>query len=173
MCEMIEADTQTGWLTIMNRWLRRAFETLAPRELPRDKTGTCETCSRSFSYQLVHNGFNDSAHAYCDRCGMTALFSAWSSRSPKDINVGLHGPITRDAEARVDPCECGGKFRGTAGPRCPYCGEPLSAEKAAVYIEGDAPGTRKGWRWQQTWLGLYAMILEHRVVNDPWQSGAG
>ena len=46
-------------------------QTTQPR---RDGTGTCESCGHSFDYMLIHNGFNDSAFAYCDSCGMTALF---------------------------------------------------------------------------------------------------
>jgi hypothetical protein len=42
-----------------------------------DATGNCHACGGLFSYQLIHNGFNDSAHAYCDRYGPTALFSGW------------------------------------------------------------------------------------------------
>jgi hypothetical protein len=139
----------------------------------RDGDGTCKTCNQTFGYMLIHNGFSDSAYAYCDLCGKTALFSAWSPTAPKGIDVGFHGPLRQAVEARVQPCSCGGAFRGSAPPRCPRCGERLSAEQAAEYLERNAPGTAKGWRWQRTWGGLYAIIIEDRVVNDPWIKDAG
>src|SRR6185436_18700846 len=122
----------------------------------RDGTGTCESCAHEFGYMLIHNGFNDTAFGYCDRCGMTAFFGAYSARTPKEIVVGFHGPMTSAAEKLADPYECGRHFRGTTAPRCPHCHETLSAEKAADYIERNAPGTAKGWRWQKSWSGLYA-----------------
>ena len=139
----------------------------------RDGEGMCETCNQAFGHMLVHNGFNDSAYAYCDRCGETALFSAWSPTVQKGMDVGFSGPLKQAAEALVRPCMCGGAFRGSAAPRCPHCGERLSAELAAGYLERDAPGTAKGWRWQRTWSGLYAIIIEDRVLNDPWIKDAG
>lgn len=37
--------------------------------------GQCETCGENFTYQLIHNGLNESAFAYCNRCGCTALLT--------------------------------------------------------------------------------------------------
>jgi hypothetical protein len=137
----------------------------------RDGTGTCEACGHEFGYALIHNGFNESAYAYCDQCGMTALFDGWSTRAPAGIDFGVHGPITPAAEALAAPCICGGRFRGgTAAPRCPQCHVNLSAHRATSYIERNAPGAAKGWRWQGDWQGLYAIIIEDRVVRDPWQA---
>lgn len=129
-------------------------------------TGTCEHCSRAFSYGLIHNGFNDTAFAYCDSCGRTAFFSAWSKK-PKEA-IFPQGPLPSHLEQLVIPCECGGHFRATAAPRCPHCHQPLSAQCAAAYIEREAPGAAKGWRWQRSWQGLYAVVVEGRAVKDPW-----
>jgi len=46
----------------------------------------------------------------------------------------------------------------------------LSAELAADYIEAQAAGTAKGWRWQRSWDGCYCIIIENRVTNDNWKS---
>ena len=100
---------------------------------------------------------------------MTALFGAYSPRTPEGIDIGFHGAITPEAEERVELCVCGGHFRGTAVPRCPRCEEMLSADEAAADIERNAPGTSKGWRWQRSWSGLYAIVIEDRLVNDPWR----
>src|SRR5438552_3175373 len=37
--------------------------------------GSCENCGHTFQYRLVHNGFGDSAYAYCDKCSFTVLLS--------------------------------------------------------------------------------------------------
>ena len=123
---------------------------------------------------LIHNGFNDSAYGYCDQCGMTALFSAYSDAVPEGVDVGFHGALRADAERFVRPCTCGGQFRGSATPRCPHCARHLSAEASAEFIERNASGTAKGWRWQRSWRGLYAIVIEDRLAQDPWsQSRAG
>jgi hypothetical protein len=82
--------------------------------------------------------------------------------------MGLHGPLRADAEGLVAPCACGGHFRGSAAPRCPHCKSEISAVASTAYIERNAAGTAKGWRWQRSWQGLYAIIIENRLVKDPW-----
>jgi len=42
--------------------------------------------------------------------------------------------------------------------------EALSAVTATSYIESNAPGTKKGWRWQRNWSGLYGIVIEGRRV---------
>jgi hypothetical protein len=41
--------------------------------------------------------------------------------------------------------------------------------RATEYIEPQAEGTKKGWRWQRTWTGLYSIIIEDSVVHDVWK----
>ena len=130
--------------------------------------GNCEHCQKQFAYSLVHNGFNDSSYAYCDACGMTALLDGW--KVPADIRLSLHQSIMPEIEPLLVPCECGGTFRTEASPRCPNCRETLSAVRAADYIEPQAEGTKKGWRWQRAWKGLYCIIIEDRVVRDVWKA---
>ena len=132
-----------------------------------DGTGTCDSCNRSFNYSLIHNGFNDSVYAYCDQCGITALFNMY--QVPKVIDAGSHGPITPAAEELTRPCDCGGHFRRGASPRCNHCKAILSAERAADYIERNAPGWAKGWRWQRSWNGAYAIVIEGRFVDGTWR----
>ena len=131
-------------------------------------TGVCEACLQTFGYSLIHNGFNDTAYAYCDKCGATAFVSGWSKETPPAAKLKVHGPINSEAEILLAPCACGGAFRGTASPRCPHCQKPLSAELATVYIEPNAPGTQKGWKWQRSWQGLYAIIVEGKSSKALW-----
>lgn len=131
-------------------------------------TGQCPLCTLAFHYRLVHNGFNDSAYAYCDRCGMTALLSGWSEDIPRAAHLQVHQRIGVGVEPFLAPCTCGGHFRAEAMPRCPYCQGILDPRAATAFIEANAPGTLAGWRWQQSWDGLYAIIINDRVVSDPW-----
>jgi hypothetical protein len=134
--------------------------------------GECEHCGSHFGYALIHNGFNDSAFAYCDSCGRTAILSAWFEGIPEEADFKPHGPVSLESEARLSPCECGGTFRSAAAPRCPSCNSELSARTARSWIEANAPGTAKGWRWQGSWSGLYAIVVEGRFVKDNWREHA-
>ena len=135
--------------------------------VPAVNIGVCDACGHTFAYELIHNGFNDSAYAYCDECGMTALIDDFGGRTPEGMPP--YRAITALGEASLAPCPCGGSFRADAAPRCPGCRAVLSPEAAAVWIEASAPGTARGWRWQRDWRGLYAIIVEGRVVSNPWR----
>lgn len=132
-------------------------------------TGTCDHCLKEFSYQLIHNGFNDSAYAYCDRCSYTVILSGWYAPLRKLKHpVHFHKRISPDVEPLLRPCPCGGTFRHSADPKCPHCSEPLSPDKAANFIEKNAPGTAKGWRWQRSWDGINSIVIESHGVKDWW-----
>jgi len=132
-----------------------------------NSTGRCEHCGGTFGYRIIHNGFNDSAYAYCDKCSFTVFLSAWT-QAAKRAALRIHQRITQDLEVLLKPCPCGGAFRSSADPKCPHCTRPLSPVNATVYIERDAPGTAKGWRWQQSWSGIYSIVLNDCVVEDWW-----
>jgi predicted amidophosphoribosyltransferase len=136
---------------------------------PLSSIGTCESCHQPFEYALVHNGFADTAYAYCDRCGTTALLSSWYEKIPPGAPLRVQGLIEPETESWLQPCSCNGAFRRDASPRCPHCGAPLSAELATRYIEKSAPGTKRGWRWQRNWLGMYAIVIARRIVNNNWR----
>jgi hypothetical protein len=129
--------------------------------------GVCEHCAKKFSYSLFHNGFGDSAYGYCDRCSYTVILSGWT-KTPADAKLKIQAPITKEIESFLKACPCGGAFRAPGGPRCPHCSQELSAILATTYIEANAPGTKKGWRWDQRWDGIYGIVIEDRAVNDWW-----
>lgn len=131
------------------------------------QNGHCEHCKSEFGYYLIHNGFNESSYAYCDHCGSAAILDGW--KTPKTIHMVLHQIIRRDIEPHLTACQCGGSFRGDAAPRCPHCQKALSAELAADFIEPQAEGFKKGWRWQRTWTGLYCIVINDKVVHDVWK----
>ena len=128
----------------------------------------CESCRSTFGYYLGHNGFSESSHAYCDRCGMTCGLDAL--HVPAGVPLVRHREITSDVEPHLLPCECGGAFRAGASPRCPKCMAPLSAVLATAYIERNAPGTAGGYRWQRSWSGLYFIVINDRAVWEPWKT---
>ena len=129
--------------------------------------GKCEHCAAEFEYGIIHSGFNDSAYAYCEKCGRTAVLDGW--KLPAGTKVRIHQAISKEAEEELEPCECGGRFRHGASPRCPHCRRELSAELAARWIEANAPGTAKGWKWQRDWVGCYMLSIERHFVRDNWK----
>jgi phage FluMu protein Com len=133
--------------------------------------GRCEHCDRSFDYYLVHSGFGDCSYAYCDRCGMTAILSHWNIRFPKSRTGNApYEEIPREIENFLELCQCGGSFRKGSFPRCPNCNQNLSPELATAYIERNAVGTRKGWRWQRDWKSCYCIVVENKLVEDNFKS---
>jgi hypothetical protein len=148
---------------------RRSTSSLGETAVSKIDFGTCDSCARQFQYELLHNGFGDTAYAYCDRCGRTALLSCWYRDIPPAAHLKVHGPVNVEAELLLAPCECGGAFRATASPRCPNCYVALSAEAATSFIEANAPGTIEGWRWQRSWQGLYCVVIDNRRATDPWR----
>jgi hypothetical protein len=134
-------------------------------------TGCCEYCNDTFHYRLIHNGFGDSAFGYCDKCSYTVLLSGWSPVARR-VSFQIQQRITPDLEPLLKPCPCGGAFRASADPRCPSCARVISATKATTYIERNAPGTAKGWRWQQSWSGIYSIVINEKIVQDWWDDEA-
>jgi hypothetical protein len=132
---------------------------------------TCHACGSAFTYCLIHDGFNESAHGYCERCGRTLLLELpW--QDPKYNHAQPMGPITRATEATLSPCPCGGTFSASASPRCPWCHTQLSAVLLAPQIEANAPGTSVGWRWQNSWQGIHAFIVDDHQTTCTLRTGA-
>lgn len=96
-----------------------------------DPTGWCQHCGGTFRYRLVHNGFGNSAYAYCDDCSFTVLLSEWSPAA-KRVPFQSQRRITPDLECLLKPCPCGGKYLASADPNCPNCAQALDATN---YIE--------------------------------------
>ena len=127
--------------------------------------GTCEHCGQTFACSLIHDGFNESCHAYCERCGTTAVIDT-NYRDREAEGLPRHRGITAAGEDLLRPCDCGGRFVATGSPRCPDCRAELSALAAASWIEAQSPGAARGWRWQRNWTGGYALVIEGRLVAN-------
>ena len=106
--------------------------------------GRCEHCGHAFTYALLHNGFNDSAYAYCASCCNVAILSGWHKGIPEQAAFRAHGPISQVTESWLKPCPCGGSFMANASPRCPHCNQTLSSEAARTWMEQNASGTAQG-----------------------------
>jgi hypothetical protein len=140
------------------------------RKETREQIGECEHCRSHFQYVLIHNGFNDSAYAYCDSCGKICFLNCWYNQIPKNAHLQVHKCITPELEPLLEFCSCGGHFKFGASPRCPTCRQELSAENATTYFEQNAPGSAKGWRWQKNWTDCYSVIIENQAIKDNWKS---
>lgn len=138
--------------------------------------GECQSCKKRFNYYLIHNGFNETTYAYCNRCGMIAFLNEYYSDIPRKCKPFFekkyrYEKISKELESFLLSCVCGGKFTRAAKPRCPHCNTSLSARYARKYIEANAEGTKKGWRWQMSWNGLYAIVVENKKVENNWNKG--
>jgi hypothetical protein len=136
-----------------------------------DPTGWCQQCGGTFQYRLVHNGFSNTAYAYCDHCSFTVLLSEWSEAARR-VPFRSQGRISPDLECLLKQCPCGGRFLASSDPKCPNCARPLSPVDATSYIEKNAPGTAKGWRWDQSWSGVYSIVLNDQILEDWWDEKA-
>jgi hypothetical protein len=86
------------------------------------------------------------------------------------VQLKVHQRVHDSAVGRLlKPCPCGGRFNDAALPRCPYCRHILSPILATHYIEANAPGAKKGWRWQKSWDGIYSIVIENEAVQDWWK----
>lgn len=134
--------------------------------------GKCNNCLKNFGYTLIHNGFNETSYAYCDKCGKTAFFDSYSvPEKLKKIFVeeSRHHVLSNKLEKFIQPCDCSGNFKHNASPRCPHCNGELSADSTREFIEKNSPATEKGWKWQNNWTDVYAIIVENKKINNCWK----
>jgi len=128
--------------------------------------GLCPACSHHFEARLLHNGFNASSYCYCLSCGAVAVCS--HTKKPSSIDGLEFGPLLSDHAQLLRACTCGGQFHTHAMPRCPSCRAPLNPLEATSWLEAGAQGTNKGWRWQGSWVGLHALVVDENSIADPW-----
>ncbi|MFH0732288.1 MAG: hypothetical protein V2A72_05140 [Candidatus Omnitrophota bacterium] len=140
----------------------------------KQEIGYCDNCSKKFKFRLIHNGFNESSYAYCDKCGKTTFFYEHYLKIPNKckwffMRKERYEKINEKLEKFIKRCSCGGKFKKSAKPRCPNCKSILSARKAANYIEKNAAGLKKGWQWYKSWNGGYAIVIEDNEISNNWK----
>lgn len=125
----------------------------------------CSACSGHFPARLIHSGSNHSSYAYCAKCGTTALctHASWPASVPKSD----WGPLLPEQISHLRRCTCGGAFHTHGMPRCPGCEAALNPIEAKTWIESGA-SEEKDWRWQGSWLGIYAVVVGDTVVENPW-----
>ena len=130
-----------------------------------DHNAACGSCNSTFQYYLIHSGFNESAYAYCELCGRTLIIALPFQTPGYRSDLQPLGLISSHTEPYLERCMCGGRFRAGASPRCPHCTSELSAEAATHFIEANAPGTSTGFRWQQSWQGIYCIVIQAKLVQ--------
>ncbi len=139
------------------------------------ETGECQHCKEKFNYRLIHNGFNETTYAYCNKCGMTAFLHEHYLCIPQECKTffkkkSRYDKISKELEPFLLSCDCGGRFTRIAKPKCPQCNSYLSTRHAKKYIEANSKGAKKGWHWQMSWNGLYAIVVENRKVENNWKA---
>ena len=129
----------------------------------------CHDCGQASDVRLVHSGFNGSAWAYCDTCGMLCLADIyWAGEIDDASRPGM--PVSPTVQARLPPCACGGAFGGVCAPRCPKC--------RTAFLLSDFPpifssGYRSLWRripaltsWRE-YDSYYTFVVEGRRFEHP------
>src|SRR5689334_10066 len=93
----------------------------------------CKSCGVDVTGELFHLGFSDMECMYCDSCPRVLLLKdPMLDQRCNLIFPNLHAgdpgweeydrhliPYYERREALFRPCECGGRFRACALPRCP------------------------------------------------------
>lgn len=136
--------------------------------------GYCNRCGYKFSYELIHNGFNETAYAYCDRCGKTLFLDEYYKQIPQECLwffkiKGRYEKISEKLERFLESCGCGGKFTRSAKPRCPHCKEVLSTKNATDFILNNSKPGSINSNWRISWKSLYAIIINGRRVYNKWK----
>jgi hypothetical protein len=136
-------------------------------------TQKCNSCGKHSTGELYHMGFSDMSCMYCDSCPKVLLLKNGRLLKKNGIEfphlqAGDEGwqfynahllPIYEKIEALFKPCDCGGRFRAWALPRCSLCND---------YLFGSKPEPDKPSKWPAkhvfVTVGSYE-DTEHLVSN--------
>jgi DNA-directed RNA polymerase subunit M/transcription elongation factor TFIIS len=78
----------------------------------------CPNCKSSI-YAWQSSGMSESfPHFYCDKCSNVILRESDKGK----VWNGVSEEILKEIESSLPNCECGGKFKAEANPKCPNCG---------------------------------------------------
>jgi hypothetical protein len=129
---------------------------------------SCPFCNASLEVLAIHNGSNDSIHAYCDSSAHVTILNLYDMRlrtllEQMNDNWNTDPAQLAVIENELKPCSCGGKFTFSAPLRCSKCNQILSSE-----IFGNLIDPEKKW-WDRSWHSIYAFILDGLVVKDNWE----
>ena len=130
---------------------------------------TCASCREMFSFELIHNGLNDTCYAYCGTCGTCALFDYPYQKPECQPHWQNALPASSELLAFAKRCDCGGIFDANAIPRCPHCFAALSATELTPAIETASFGTSVDWGCQGSWDGPYSFVTNGRLTENPWR----
>ncbi len=94
---------------------------------------TCHQCNRSFESKhdyVIHGGFGNTGHAYCDKDSTLLTFSSYDPIYVSVIESKQPWILSDEEREKVESkfidCPCGGKFSFRNKPKCPSCGADLS-----------------------------------------------
>lgn len=78
-----------------------------------------------------HAGFSNRVVLYCDSCPSILEISSYDYHLltilGKTDPWAMPPDIQSTLESRLQSCSCGGCFRVSAPPRCPFCGNDISS----------------------------------------------
>jgi hypothetical protein len=103
----------------------------------------CKCCNKESKGEIYHLGFSDMDCMYCDSCPSVLLLKdgnilkdngiVWPNLQPSDKGWEYYDrhllPMYAKFESLFKPCNCGGRYRAWAVPRCSICNDYLFGVK--------------------------------------------
>ena len=92
---------------------------------------TCPSCSKTYEIKTYNTGTNDVMELFCDYCGATLNLDLYDRRVLElDKKYREYSKeYFAEIESILNPCECGGRFRFDAPPRCKFCRAVVDLEE--------------------------------------------
>lgn len=95
---------------------------------------TCPNCKEKIKLRqkyFYHAGFSNRGVLYCDKDSSTLKFGSYNPNYQRIVGSKHPWTLTVDEKAQLEnhlaPCRCGGRFRFSAPPLCPFCKESLAS----------------------------------------------
>ena len=63
---------------------------------------SCPSCRRTFRYEKVHSGFNNSCYAYCDSDGALLVWNTFDLRYTSVVGERHRWTLNRDEQEQVE-----------------------------------------------------------------------
>lgn len=131
--------------------------------------GSCENCNQRFSYALIHNGFNDSAYAYCDTCGCVAS-SLLGREPPTASRFASTARLPRTSSGTLIDVAAGVSFELKHRRDARIADTHSRLMSPPDILRRMRQGPRKDGAGNVNWQGLYCIIVEGRSIKAPWKT---
>ena len=94
----------------------------------------CPNCQEEIRLRqkhFYHSGFSNLGFLYCDKGSSTLKFGSYNPNYQRIVGHKHPWTLTVEEKAKLEnllaPCKCGGRFRFSAPPLCPFCQASLAS----------------------------------------------